>query len=680
MVTYDSSKDCMEVVFHIKGFPYVFTKNYKRAQWKYMYGCHMAPVCLWPNGQVKTVNWKAYFTYAEINGKGIDISIPGMVQEIQYNGFKLIRTESFPAYLKLSTGEVTGYLPIQTKSFGKPQSGAIANVFVDMGHSTTYLALTKRVRSDSNEVNDERILFSAPNSLKVIGAEKDSSAHYFVPATVRADLTNLFIKNVLHNFMKRTNFVADHKKMRPMGEGQILFGNDYDFWGKDYPDVEFLYFEYNNMIQVEREKVHIMAEELLLYAAYEAIKNDCTSIKVHFLHDYEKNDERFGEIYGLWENALNWVKSWTGMSKAIGHTVEGMQKYKALSWNVLRHIHEQKICNLPEGDIYVGVDIGWKGTVLTALKAGEHQNDIIVNYADIKYAGLDISTMRDNELSRECVLKQYPQILSVLLNGTLDIERSGHIRVLLEKFREAYVNGGAKSREYYQGLFDVIAMKIDEEAYVVPPDVYNNTEQFRQFLKMLTYNLILLFVEIGCLLGRIEGKKEKLYIYLCGNGSKFLRWISNMKHFTEITESNSHTLWIVKMKNSILDYVKKGMQVTGEETYKEIRIIMEKQAKQQMLEGYLYGECSTMLREREQKIEFNIIRDNLKENQSKKLGDLLSDVYADIFEDDIVGRNEGSKKSTNISEEREVLASDIDVISDERRRVCKNIIDKINNM
>lgn len=696
-VTYDVLGDYMEVIFQIKGFPYVFTKNYKRTEWKYLYSQHLDSVCLWPNGQIKTVDWKAYFTYAETNGKGIDISVPGMIQEIQYDKFKLIRTDSFPSYLKLSTGEVTGYLPIRTEQIGKSQSGAIANVFIDMGHATTYLAIMKQIRNDANEVDNERITFSVPNSLKVIGRdnEKDFSGNNFVPAMIKTDLTDMFVKNMFHDISKCKDPIPAHIKMRPMGDGQILFGNDYGLWGMDQLNVEFLYFEYNNMAQVKREKVHTMVEELLLYAAYEAMKNDCTSLKVHFLHEYEKNDERFGELYGLWENALNWVKSWTGMSKVNGQSVEGMQKYKALTWNVLRHVHEQKIHDIPKDEVYVGIDIGWKTTVLTALKAREDQSDIDARYAVIQFAGLDISTMRDNDLSRTCVLKQYPQILSVLLNGSADIHMSSDTKILLEKFQEMYLDGGENCRECYQGLFDVIAMKIDEGDFVIPPDVYNNMMQFRLFLKMMTYNLILLFIEIGCLLGRIEGRKKKLYIYLYGNGSKFLKWISNEKQFTEITEVNSHELWIVKMKNDFLYYLKRAIQVTGEDVCDEIQITIEKRAKQQMLEGYLYKECSTMLTEEDKYIQFNIIEDCLKEDQGERLSLLLSEVYEDVFDHDLSdtkgdagpsgegcqtrgGEKDDTLAGTDTREGRGV--NGLDMINDERRRVCKAVIEEINNM
>ncbi len=649
-VTYDAVKECMEVVFQIAGFPYIFSTNYGRSSWKYLYGDQMTQVCLWPKEQIKAVDWKVYFTYVEGGGNGIDVSVPEMIQEIQYNGFKLIRTDCFPAYLKISTDEVTGYLPITSKQFGIPRSGAVANIFIDMGHSTTYLTMTKRTRSDQNIINDKRIYFSTPNSLKVMGRDNDQdlSWYNFIPADTQTNLRDKFIKNVLHSFRGQNSSLSSYKKMRPVGNGQILFGHNYGFLDWDDPNVEFLNIEFSNMIQIDREKTHTMIEELLLYASYEAMRDDCTSLKVHFLHDYEENNEQFGELYGLWENALNWVKLWTGMNKAIECSVDGMQRYKALAWNVLRHLDEKKINDFHEGDVYAGVDIGWKTTVLTVVNEGKKSGEVMVKHEEIAYAGRDISTMRENELNKEYVLNQYPHILSILLNGTKEIGEGDTTKILLEKFQEIYINSGTKSHEYYQGLFDVIAMRIDEENYVVPPDVYNNMEQFRWFLKMMTYNLALLFVELGCLLGRAKVTGKKIYIYLGGNGSKFLKWISNEKFFDKITDDNSHELWIVKMQNSILDYIKEGMRVTGESGECEICIIMEEQAKKQMVEGYLYGECPTMSVKKYESFTFTSIGDDFLEGQSERLGKLLTKVYGDIFGDGEESRDRETKDTGEI--------------------------------
>ena len=65
---------------------------------------------------------------------------------------------------------------------------------------------------------------------------------------------------------------------------------------------------------------------------------------------------------------------------------------------------------------------------------------------------------------------------------------------LLETF-EKYCKGiDRQHNSYYQGIFDLIAIMIEERIGKVSTDIYNTMPEFRKFIGILTYNLFLLFL------------------------------------------------------------------------------------------------------------------------------------------------------------------------------------------
>lgn len=177
-----------------------------------------------------------------------------------------------------------------------------------------------------------------------------------------------------------------------------------------------------------------MVEQILLYTVYQAALKNCSYLEVCFLHGYRNDCTQLGELKGLWANAFNWVREWTGVRKSIPCPIQEMWECEALAYATYHEfIEERKVKGqgIPEDSLYIGVDIGWKKTqaaFLTNIDAKQKQDetsgggelpaDIMVHTAEIEYAGRDISL-----LNADCTFPQYPELLNILLKGSSDLKR-----------------------------------------------------------------------------------------------------------------------------------------------------------------------------------------------------------------------------------------------------------------
>lgn len=153
LVIYDHVRDVLEVRLSIKGFPYSFYKIYSHDDWQLLYGKEFVVTHLWPERRINSLDWKRYYTWVYQASSEVKVDIPYAVSSVDYqregeNGFRerdfqLIRTESFPPYIRYSYGMVSGYLPIRTKSAGMKDVGGTIGVFVDIGHTSTYVTMLK---------------------------------------------------------------------------------------------------------------------------------------------------------------------------------------------------------------------------------------------------------------------------------------------------------------------------------------------------------------------------------------------------------------------------------------------------------------------------------------------------------------------------------------------------------
>lgn len=577
-VIYNKAHDRMEISLSIKEFPFSYHKNYERQEWEIVAGQDMLPIYLWPKEQLGD-GWKAYYVYSSCAKQKMTLDLPYKgADQTKYapttgsgggdGAFQLIESETFPSYLRLVYQQVSGYLPIKTLNADLQGVGDTAQIFLDVGHANTSVAIILKRRTD--EAGQPRMVgFHAPSSVWVSGSSHQSSgvyANFLAPGNIpdaQMDSELPYFKNMLHDLYAYRH-QPDRYTVKPFKDGHVIFEGGA---GGDVI-VNMVNFDYAELTERDRMRVHIYIEQILLYAFYEAVMAKCSSVEVKFLH--RSQGEQLGELKGLWEHALRQVKAKTGVSCWKPHGLECLDELHALAhYLCLTLIDKKRITyenpRIPNSELNVSVDIGWKKTLVATVGGSEEGDDgLIARCVEIPFGGREIS-MIDKANAFQC----YSNILSLLLGGPFVFDPDTEEGALLTQFGALYQNDPS-DEDYYYGLFDLIALKIEQNNFQVSPDIYNNKMEYRQFIQMMSYNILLLFYEIGCTLsGQIKEKPQHIQIFLGGNGSKFVKWITNMKEFTDITDENCCELFIVPLQETILDAVRCGLRIKSTDTASE---------------------------------------------------------------------------------------------------------------
>ena len=566
-VVYNKVYDRMEISLSIRDFPFSYQKNYERDQWETVTGEDMLPIYLWPKEQLAD-GWKAYYVYASCDKQKMTLDAPyqGAALTKYYpstggggaGAFQLIESEKFPSYLRLVFNQVSGYLPVKTLNADLEGAGDTARIYFDVGHTNTSIMIV--LKGGKGDSQDRRPLsFHTPSSVWVAGnnhLESGVYANFLTPGNIPNAQENIqppYFKNMLHD-MYNYHRQPDSYTVRPFKDGHILFSGGA---GGDVI-VSMLNFDYPELTERGRKRVHIYLEQILLYAVYEVVLAKCVDVEVRFLHRSQK--EQLGELKGLWAHALRQVKGKTGINCWEPRGLDCMDELDALTnYLCLTLLKRNRMTfqnpAIPSSELYISVDIGWKKTLVTAL-GGAGSRGLTARCAEIPFAGRDISIVgKENDFPCYC------NLLSLLLGGPYKFDPDTDEGALLSKF-EALYKDDPSNEDYYYGLFDLIALQIEQNNFKVSPDIYNNKMQYRQFIYMLSYNILLLFFEIGCILAdQMNDDVRHVQIFLGGNGSKFLRWVANIKDFKHITEANCHELFIAPLQNTILDVLRYGLQI-----------------------------------------------------------------------------------------------------------------------
>lgn len=353
------------------------------------------------------------------------------------------------------------------------------------------------------------------------------------------------------------------------------------------------------MRQQQKRHAHIFVEQILLFAIHTALLKQGSYIKIYFIHEYDDEKEKIGELEGLWKHALQIGKKWTGISESFHGSIHYISEQNALIGNLYRNLISwdesiEKLLSCKSNKIFAGVDIGWKKTLLTYIYKDEEEDRLQAKYARSAFGGYDISL-----IDSEYEFRQYDEMLSIFLTGSRKTDENSIEGRMLREIRGMYQKETKQCDSYYHGIFDLIAMQIEKNNYTIPLDVYNNMDEFYSFMKMMTYNILLLFLNIGYILGRMYGKSLKensseIHIFLGGNGAKFLRWVSNIKDYDCIDESNNDRIFIVGMNGyGILDVLKKGFFIVDEKNKnKKLMVVihLEHEMKEEMVNGYIFQE------------------------------------------------------------------------------------------
>jgi len=704
-VIYDLSKNTLEVRLSIQGFPYSFYKVYQEEDWKILYGKDFVSTYLWPKEKINALEWKLYYTYVCKNNSSVLIDIPNAASSVNYTPlnmpkqgggkFQLIRTENFPPYIRYMYEGISGYLPIKADISGMQNVGGKASVFIDIGHTSTYVTILKTYDEEGNRTA-ERISFRTPSSVRITGKKNEDNSvkyNFVVPNTEWKDSDFNYFRNALHGFGSYDQGNLPYS-VYAFENGQVLFHEDYDNDLLDNSDITFLDFDYDRMVLQQKSNAHIFVQQIMLSCIYEILLRKCVYIKVNFLHCIEDKEEKVGQLKGLWRHTLDVTKKWTGISESMDSSVSCLDEYKALTYYLYMQLNkadgmlEQKL-SISSKTIYAGVDIGWKKTLITSIFETEDEK-LNANYARLDFGGFDISMV-----NREFGFKHYDEILSILLAGVNKPDLSTIEGKMIHEFQKGY-DVNSMCDNYYYGLFDLIAMEIERNKYLVPSDIYNRMEEFHAFIKMMTYNILLLFLNIGYILGGIYKNRknskqntkevENIKIFVGGNGAKFLKWISNVKEYQCINEKNQYELFIIGLKDSgILDMLRQGFKIAidtldNEQLSNEAikcEICFVDDIKEQMVEGYIfqqvpdfYGYKSTA-----PSFQYTSMKNQFQDTRTEKekFCEKMNDLKQKIFQD-MEGLDENP--DVNVHENK-----DIDkIIRTNTQMVCEKVIQAMNNM
>lgn len=607
-ISYKKTRDELEIVLQIWGFPYPLTATYQRKNWTFLYGRGLPVARLWPSAKLGEDLWHTYCVYLCESDASVSLEVPSAAGTCTFTPsikgnlvgkpFQIAVSNCFPSFLRYFHGDWSGYLPIRSGHKRLESTGGTALILLDIGHSTTAVRMIRMNHNGTAEPED--IPFQLPRSIQAAGGTGSDAEgrENFLPAHKTHVQAGRYFKNMLQGFCtyKREPL---NSGIRPFEDGMALFETSSSITAIRSQIVSFLNFEYAALNQDDSRNAHMFIEQILLYAAYAASLWQCSYLRVGFLHGYLENNPSLGELEEVFRNALDRVKEWSGLRKDYAGGVTYMHEGEALLYRVYQEI--RNIGSMPQGGqegqnpagdancIHAGVDIGWKKTVIGTAYCGSDNQQLHGTHTRLEYAGRDIALMNEG-----CGFQMYPRILSILLRGTDQIGDHTQDGWLLREFNRFYTGDEERNNlSYYQGLFDVVAMRIEQENYVVPPDIYNRMDEFRVFLKMLTYNMLLLFLGVGYTLGSLskERKEGHLHVYLTGNGAKLLNWIMNLKNPSLIDEENDHKMFILELEETILDAVKDGFQIAAETAANlHCTLHLLHETKGQLLEGYVLKE------------------------------------------------------------------------------------------
>lgn len=685
-ISFHKSKSTFELVMTIKNFPYSFTKIYAKDKYSFLYAKELPSLSVWPPKIMHSCNWNTYYLYisegketAEANvaacaKKEYEYSPDGQDQKPQ---FKIVVTNQFPRYIQLVKAGVKGYIPVRRDNcLGQSGNGTLV-IYADIGYTTSSLAIQNPENKDNGVAPPMQL--NRPESLWILKNPEIQNCEncHFMPQGNGTDQNALaderyYFKNVL-NRRKNYKVIPEVYGLEPLIDGYVPFYDSYIHNLEEKDNLSLINMQYKKLEEDERKGIHIFLEQVFLYAVEEAAEAGGEYFQLRFLHSEKGENNEFGELKNLMTDAFQKVLARAGAKNKGGTFVECIPESKALAYSVLKSVKVRNIEDLKgafKEEIHIGVDIGC-GKTVTALwvPSGEAYK---YRYAEISFGGRNISFL-DPGIS----FKQYKNILSVFLSEPYEMNLDTENKKLPEKF-SCYYDSNNTEGEYYENLFDIIAMKIEKGGFCVSPDIFNKKDEFRIFLKMMTYNFYLLFFQIGILIGTCYKEKlkdkKKVTLHLSGNGAKFLRWILNYKKFkTEIRKDNYAEMFIVPVKKTILDVMAEAAQLCTQENNDSIQysIKMEGNPKTKLLEGYMFLE-------HEVKTEFPDLSaddmDNFEVPISKQeLMEKIAQIHINIFGEELGNQPNYSTDKMNFTD---VNAA----VSNNSFKVCQKYTEEIENM
>ncbi len=295
--------------------------------------------------------------------------------------------------------------------------------------------------------------------------------------------------SIYHDFMK------SQKKQHPLLDGHIYFLNDHFkyFAGKDDIQTDLKWGD-----KTERTFAHSFLKQLCLQCAAEAANDGASEISWRFSYPTAFSGEDEEAFMNIW----NQITCHTAEQTGINNLSAEPKKYSE-SIASARYFANDPIVRAPIAEGAIFVDIGGRTSDISIWQGQSNQ---LLAQTSLRFAGRDLFS--------------YP--LWKNTNFLLEFCEQQEIAALLQKELQA------NEIAFYAQLDAFITGKGDEMLKKLPNlGIETNVKEFKQLIAL---GLSGLFYYIGLIIRELASRKlyeDKLpNIYLGGNGSRLLHWLS----------------------------------------------------------------------------------------------------------------------------------------------------------
>lgn len=446
-------------------------------------------LAVWPN--FRTPDWKAYYTYFTTAAQDTfyakpflaagETSTPRTFSDNRGNIEKEItKTEHFPeAMLCEYDGTQAGILLISVPEETLSVDGINWTVGVDFGTSSTTV-----YRYKNGDANPQQVVFN------------DRLVHITDP---RTRLDRMFYNDFFSPKREQTPFFSLFQKIgnngadEPLLDGHIYFLDDYKALPSAENIVSDLKWSTNSMV---REHIRVFLKQLCLQCAAEAINDGAHEINWNFSHPFAFTERDRGHFERIWIDVGSACERATGLSHQV---VTPAQSESIVTAKFFASTLQSRYATGGFASGAVCIDIGGETSDISIW-----QNNELYWQTSLRFAG------------RHIFLNLFKGNPEFVRNFDADPE---DVELLKETSDKFYAQADALIQQKGQGWLDKLA-------------IVGDGPTIQPFFQLISLGVAGLLYYVGLLLNYLsqneaDFKAEIPSIYIGGNGSKILHWMSD---------------------------------------------------------------------------------------------------------------------------------------------------------
>jgi len=468
---------------------------------------------IWPD--FAAANWKSYYTLIDstntLEGLEYGLIVPSGAKQIVKNGnIQVMFSEKAPEGIEFTyMNKAIGTLLLSTRQAAKASTDKVLNVSVDFGtsHTQVFYDCGERISPRYQE-----ICFSS-RCLQLLKSElitrNEVIEYNFFPAVV---------KNVLPLV---TNVIKKNQGREPVRDGLIVFDHNIfvaQKWSANFSgDIKNLRTNLKWSTKGnDRNDTHAFLNMLLMMIMAEAVDMQAGTVEIKWAYPAAFQRSQLEELKNMWSAA----------SQYINERVAGL-KLNVSSTPLTE--------SLAGGKYWAGIKkrpASRMETALVSLDIGGGTSDIAV------WCGKTLRAQTSIILGGRDVLRLF---------RTMTRERSARQDELVKELCKAAVLSEKEEETEYiiealnQPEEDVFTFAFQNLLFSKGPEIVNEFSRMKNqeppVLALRTCLFLMfagLFYHLGQIFSKInsDNKLDTVDIYLCGNGSNFIRWIAPLENGT----------------------------------------------------------------------------------------------------------------------------------------------------